>query len=398
MVDVTLEGSFDTNNRLAWAFKGSGNIKNLNYKGVPVNAANCKFSLNHQELDFYEGTVDFNYSKYALRQAFDGPAAGTAKVGRIRYDAPNKMVEVEDVNGVMWASPMVRFFAPKIADMLEQYRFHRPPEMKAGGVVDVTPQGRTNLDISFKSEHPADYVFLGENITLGSPSGKIAIHGDRVTIGSLKLDSFGGPVAANFEYSNGGKLTGEVSWTKISIPEVATTYGFQMKGGNATGRIEFSINGGNVETMNGEGLLALEKAELFSVPMFGPLTPLIGSVVNNEKAGFQRAKNAFFTFKIKNGVLFSNDFHTATTSLNFAGDGSLNMKDRTIDMTMRMNARGLLGIITLPLRPFSGLFQFRGTGQLKDPVWESMKFTPPPEKQNEILLTPPKAKVVEGEE
>ena len=150
--------------------------------------------------------------------------------------------------------------------------------------------------------------------------------------------------------------------------------------------------------MNGEGLIALEKAELFSVPMFGPLTPLIGGVLNDERAGRQQARHAFCTFRIQNGILSTNDFQTSTSSLNFAGDGSIDLKERTLDMTMRMNARGLLGLITLPLRPFSGLFQFHGTGPLKDAKWESMKVTPPPESQREILLAPPKAKPVDGGE
>ena len=172
-----------------------------------------------------------------------------------------------------------------------------------------------------------------------------------------------------------------------------------MKGtGDVTGRIDFSLTDGKVETMAGEGLLALEKAELFSVPMFGPLTPLIGGVLNDEKAGFQRAKSAFFTYKIQDGILTSNDFQTATTSLNFTGEGSLDLKERTIDMTMRMNARGLLGLITLPLRPFSGLFQFRGTGPLKEPKWENLKFTAPQEPQKQILLEAPKAKVIDDGE
>ncbi|MEO5916473.1 MAG: AsmA-like C-terminal region-containing protein [Luteolibacter sp.] len=399
-VDVKLEGSFDASNKTAWAYTGGGTVKNVNYKGVPVNSANCKFTLNHYELDFHDGTVVFNYSKYPLRKAFGGPAEATAKVGRIRYDAPNKLVEVENVVGAIWAAPMVRFFATPVADSLEQYRFHQPPELKASGVVDVTPQGRTDLHIAFSSSHPADYLFLGENVTLGQPSGKVDIRGERTIVSDLKVDAFEGPVAGRIEYLGKGRLEGDLSWTKLSIPLVTSTYGFQMKGGGTTtGRIDFSLADGKVETMGGEGLLAVEKTELFSVPMFGPLTPLIGGVLNDETAGTQMAKNAFCTFKIENGILSSNDFQTSTKSLNFAGDGSVNMNDRTIDMTIRMNARGfLLGLITMPLRPFSGLFQFHGSGALKDPKWESMKFTSPPESQNQILQTPPRARVISGGE
>ena len=394
-VDVTIKGGFDANNHLAWGYTGSGTAKNLNYKGVPVNSAVCKFSLDHQELDFHDGTVVFNYTKYPLRKAFNGPSEGTAKVGRIRFDAPEKVVEVEDVSGQIWAAPLVRFFAADVADSLEQYRFHHPPDLKGSGVVDTTPQGRTALNISFSSDQPADYLFLGTNLTLGQPRGQVAIRGERVNISNLKLDAFDGPVSGNIDYLGSGKLAGDLSWTKLSIPDLTTTYGFQMKsGGTVTGRLAFSLSNGKVETLDGEGLLAFEKAELFSVPMFGPLTPLIGGVLNDDKAGFQPATAAFCTFKILNGVLSSNDFQTSTSSLNFVGNGTVDLRDRTLDMTMRMNAHGLLGLLAMPLRPFSGLFQFHGTGALKETQWESMRYTPPPETQNNLLIKPPKARVV----
>lgn len=393
---VNLEGGFDAIDHLSWAYTGGGIVKNVNYKGVPVNSAECRFSLSHHELDFFDGTVVFNYQDYPMRKEFDGPRQATSKVGRIRYDAATKTVEVEDVTGAFWAAPMVRLFAPKVADSLEIYRFHAPPDLKGSGVVDVTPQGRTALDVSFTGS-AANYHFLGEDITLLKPVGKVAIRGDRITIAPLKLDAFDGPIKASFDIRDKGKLSGEMSWTRLSLPSLSSTYGFNMKGsGDVTGRIEFAMTNGQVETMSGKGLLALDKTELLSVPIFGPLSPLISGVLGDRRAGFERAKSAFCNFKIKDGILSTRDFQTTTTSLAFTGDGSIDLKERTIDMTMRMNARGLLSLITLPLRPFYGMFQFRGTGPLKETKWENVMFTSPPEEQGEILLTPPKAKIVSG--
>ena len=396
-VHVKLEGGFDATDRHSWAYTGGGHVKNVNYRGVPVNFAECRFSLSHHELDFHDGTVVFNYQNYPLRQAFNGPDQATTKIGRIRYEAASKTVDVENVTGKFWVAPLVRLFAPKIADTLEVYRFHTPSEIVGNGVVDVTPQGRTALDVTFRSDAKADYKFLGENLTLTEPSGKVLIRGERVTVEDLKLNAFDGPVTARFDFRGKGKLEGEMSWTKLSIPDLTSTYGFDIKGGgDVTGRLEFSLTDGKVETMNGEGLVALERTELFSVPIFGPLSPLVSGVVNDRRAGFERAKNAFFNFRIKDGILSTRDFQTSTTSLTFAGDGSVNLMDRTLDMTMRMNARGLLGLITLPLRPFYGMFQFRGTGPLKDTKWENVMFTAPPEEQQQILRPPPKARVVKG--
>jgi hypothetical protein len=286
-------------------------------------------------------------------------------------------------------------FAPKIADSLEIYRFHRPPKLTGSGVVDVTPRGRTSLDISFSSKDAADYRFLGETITLADPKGHVAIRGERVTVDGLDFNAFGGPMKAQFNYLGKGRLEGELSWSRLSVPAMTSAYGIHMNGGgDVTGRLTFSLTDGKVETMAGEGLLAIEKAELFSVPIFGPLSPLISGVLNDRRSGFERAKSAFCTFTIKDGVLSTRDFQTSTTSLVFAGDGSVDLKERTIDMTMRMNARGLFGLITLPLRPFYGLFQFRGTGPLSKPVWENVMFTAPPDEVNEVLLNPPKANIV----
>jgi hypothetical protein len=394
---IRIEGGFDATDRHSWAYSGGGTVKNVSYKGVPIDHAESSFSLSHHELDFFGGTVIFNYQDYPLREAFNGPKQGTAKVGRIRYIGEQKMIEVEDVTGSIWAAPLVRLFAPKVADSLEIYRFHNPPELKGFGVVDVTPRGRTALDVMFSSSQGADYVLLGENVTLSQPSGTVAIRGPRVSVSDLKFNAFDGPVAAQFGF-NEGKLTGETSWTKLSLPALASTYGFQNKaGGESTGRLAFTINDGRVKTMNGDGLFAVEKTELFSVPMFGPLSQVISGALNDRRAGFERAKSAFCTFDISDGILRIRNFQTTTTSLAFVGEGDVDLSERTIDMTIRMNARGLLGLLTLPLRPFYGMFQFRGTGPLKDPKWENVMFTTPSEEQRQALQAAPKARAVTPE-
>ncbi len=396
-VEVVLEGGFDASDKESWAFSGSGHAKNITYRGVPVDSAQCKMSLDSHALDFSDGTVVFNYQDYALRKAYAGPASGTVHAGRVRYDNWNKTVVVEDVVGNIWAAPVLRLFAPAIADSLEVYRFHRPPHLSASGVIDVTPEGRTALTVGFRSKDPAEYVFLGKNITLEQSSGKVGIRGDSVLVDDLDAVTFGGPVAARVHVVNSKKITGEFSWTDLSLAAVNATYGLNMEGGGTlTGRLEFGLLQDKLETMNGSGLVSVEKSELFSAPILGPLSPMIATVLGNRHAGFERASSAFCSFTIKDGVLHTNDFHTSTPSLVFAGDGWVDLQKRTLDMTLRVDARGLLGIVTLPLRPFYGLFQFRGTGPLAKPDWSNAAFTQPPPEQANILSLPPKARVIGG--
>lgn len=398
--ETELEFAFELDKPTSWICTGHAKMDHGSYRGIPVVTAQTEFSLNHRELDFRNGSAEFDYRAYPMARAHDGAKSGPVKVRRVRYDAETALVELVGIEGSIWPAPVLRMFARDVADHLETYRFHQPPSLVANGVIDTKPKGRTDVHVTFRSDSPADYDFLGETLVLGSPSGDVRVQNNRVAVSNLSFNAFGGPVQASLSSAPGrtgnGELNGEFSWTKVSFNEVATKYGFETKsGGSLTGRIEFSTAINAIDTMSGKGLVGLTGGELFSVPVFGPLSPLVAGILADKRAGFEKAGDAFCTFTIRDGILRTNDFKTATPSMVFTGDAKIDLPKLMIDMTMRMNARGLLGIITLPLRPFYGLFQFHGTGPLKKPVWENVMFTSPPEDQKELLLNPPKATVIE---
>jgi hypothetical protein len=395
LCDLSIEGSFDTKDKYAWAFTGSGKLTNATYRGVPLHSATSSFNLNTNELDFFDGKIDFDYTNYELRKRYDGPNTGKASIKRIRFDRQTKLIGIEGVSGVIWAAPLVRMFAPKIADNLENYRFHRPHTISGSGKVDISPEGRTDLTINFSTKNKADYKFLGKDLVLTKPSATVHVRNKEVDVTNLVSDVVGGKIQGKFSNTSGNKLSGELSWTALDVLELSNAYELNMKtGGNITGRIEFNITGGNVSTMNGEGLVAMEDGELFSVPIFGPLSTVASKVVGDKRLGHERAKSAFCNFTIQKGIAKIRDFETTTTSVKFTGDGTIDISAQTIDFTMRLNARGLLRLATIPLMPFYGLFQFRGTGPLKNPEWKNVHFTSPPEKEKEALLAPPKAKPI----
>lgn len=396
-VEVSLEGGFDATDHRSWAFTGHGRVKNVTFRGVPVDRAECNLALSHDELDFTKGTAIFNFRDYSQRKAHGGPASGTLKVARVRFDGPSKMVEVTGVTGNAWVAPVVRTFAAPVADMLEIYRFRRPPALEASGVVDVTHQNRTALTVSFSSKDAADYVLLGKELTLEHPSATVEIRGPKVTVSDLEAEVFGGPVKARITVTPEKRIRCEASWTELSMQAINDTYGFRMNGGGLlTGRAELDFTEGRIDTLAGHGLAMLEESVLFSAPVLGPLSGLVAAVLNDERAGFERAKDAFLTFTIKDGILQTKDFHTSTPSLVFAADGSVDLIKLTLDANVRVNARGLLGIVTFPLRPFSGLFQFRGSGPLSNPQWIKATVTAPPPEQEGALLQPPRARILDG--
>ena len=93
--------------------------------------------------------------------------------------------------------------------------------------------------------------------------------------------------------------------------------------------------------------------------------------------GYERAKNGQARFEIANGVWKTGNFLATSENIVLTGNGWVDLKTRNMDMTVRANVRGLLGIIALPLAPFQGLFQFQGSGQFTKPQWQAATFTAP---------------------
>ncbi len=391
---VVIEGGAEVGVHGSWHYEGYGTVGNVAFNGIPVASATTEFTVSHDDLDFRDGSVVFDTSGYGQRTAFGGPGETRVEAGRIRYSNPDRLVEIRDVTGDVWAPPVLGLFNPALAETLEAYQFHRPPGVRATGVVDLTPAGRTELDVEFSTSSPAVADVLGQPLTFRRAKGVVRLRGERVEVRDLDLIAFNGPVSASFIH-DGGELSAEIAWTRVDLRGLAGAYGVTMQGGGSTtGRIEFSIADNDIATLGGKGHAAFQDAHLFAVPILGPLSPLIAAIVDDRRTGYERAKDAFLTFHIEDGVIRSYDFRTTTTSLAFTGDGEVDLNDNSLDMTMRVNARGLLGLITLPLRPFYGLFQFRGTGPVREPEWENVMFTNPPAAQKENLLNPPKARVV----
>lgn len=395
-VEARISGRFKPGSPHEWMSEGTARANHMSYRGIPFREARVTMDLDHDFLDFTKGEVLFDYGAYPLRKAYRGPSSGRATVGRVRFNREPSTLTLEGIQGDFWPAPVLRMFLPTVADHLEEYRFHRPPELRAGGVIGLfRGASKTDFRVTCRSTGAMNYRFAGKDLKLSGLSTTVLVKPKVTEVRDLAFRLFDGPMRGSFDIlpeSGGQRLQGELDWTRLSMPELSEACGFETKAkGKVTGRINFSHKGKGSEGLDGEGLIALEEGELFSVPIFGPLSPVLSAVLANRKVGFQDARDAFCTYQIEDGVLRTNDFLTTTPSMVFTGDAVADLNRSMLDMTIRMNARGLLGVITLPLKPFYGLFQFRGTGPLREPKWDNVMFTSPPESQKESLFDPPRA-------
>ncbi len=387
---VKLDGKLDRADRKAWSVDGQGKVENVCYRQVPVHSCATSLQLKHHSLRFSDIAVDFDYTDYELHKVYQGGTHGPVQAAAVNYDHDAGMVQIEQLRGNVHPVPLLNMFARSVAEGVTAYRFHVPPSLSAEGGIDVRNEGRTQLKVTLQKAPKVTWEFLGEPVTFSDVSTELQIDREKVALSRLAAQAFGGSCAGNVQayFGRENRFNTEIRWNSLKMADISEIYKFEQKGyGSLTGRISLAGISGLTQSLEGEGLCSLEKGELFAVPVFGPLSPVISTVLADRRAGFERAKDAFCNFTVRKGVIETNDFTTHTTSLKFTGNGKVDLNQKNVDMTIRMNARGLLGIVVMPFQPIiKGLFQFHGQGPMNKPKWEHVIFSSPPDQEKNVLL------------
>ena len=398
---INASGTMNRRDVTDWSADGNVKFSNITYKQVPLYELSGDFSMTSLQSTYQNITANFNYHNYTLKQKYGGPTSGQVSADKITLDKSQNIVKISNIRGTAWPAPVVRLFARKVANHIEDYRFHRPPLLRASGQFDLNQdRKKTDFQISVSSPGSTHYTFLGKPLTLRNLKANVKITDDQVFINNLTFNTFNGPCSGNLVVETSSlkqaRFSGGIQWRRLHLKEIGKLYQFGgAERGLLTGRMDFRGQSNDISMLNGKGSISLEKGNLFSVPMLGPLSTLVGVVLKKRNPTEETAKDASCTFNVRKGVLYSNDFLATTRSLKFTGEGNINLGKKTMEMTMRMNARGLLGVFALPLRPFMGLFQFQGTGQIADPKWRTTMFTRPARGKNDpIFRKPPKARVI----
>lgn len=399
-ITITAGGAILRSNFAEWTAVGHLHLPGGSYRGIPLTNIQSDFNVSSDRLRFTDVSTTFDYRNYYLHRRYGGPSSATVRVAKIEFSDETELIHLTNLRGTFWPGPLLSLFEPEAARHVEQdYRFNRPPTLVANGVLDNRHGTRLDLTTRVFTTGTTNYTFLGKSLPLTKLSATVRSRHRRHDIDKLSFHTWGGSAAGSLSVQVPAeakpKITGGLRWDDLSLAHLARTYEFEKAAhGHVTGRIDFSGTVGDTRSLKGSGVIGLRNGQLFHVPVFGPLSAPLGGILGKHFS-HEQARNASATFVIRRGTILSNDFLTSTPSTVFTGEGQLDLAKETLDMTVRMNARGLLGLVTLPLRPFNGLFQFRGSGPLENPTWRSAPFTQPAAGRSDPIFQPPaRARIV----
>lgn len=162
---------------------------------------------------------------------------------------------------------------------------------------------------------------------------------------------------------------GELRLEEVSLPLLTQLYSKKNDTvGDITGHFKFAGRMNDWMALKGGGAAIIVNGDLYSVPILGPLTPILGSILPKQIKGYNVAKEANCTFEVADGFLVSKNFEALTSVFKIAMDGRIDFIRDDVDLTAQVRIRGLPGLVFLP---FSELLEYRGTGPVNNTKWSS---------------------------
>jgi AsmA-like C-terminal region len=192
---------------------------------------------------------------------------------------------------------------------------------------------------------------------------------DRLQITDLNGSIFSGTIRGQADISlakNDERYQASIAAEHVEFARLTDLYfNYKTAQGSMNGQYEWSGRGADARSMSGNGQIEVRNGDVFAIPLFGPLSDLLNSVIPG--IGYRVARKATMSFTITDGVIRTPDFHVDGGVFGMVGHGDSHFLDDKIAFDLRVDAGGP-GVVLTPLYKF---FEYRAEGSLSHPTWRA---------------------------
>ncbi len=324
-----------------------------------------KFTYKNTAFDSAVSDFTFADSKLSLPNLEVHRPEGKAG-GGIVYDFKNRAVELHNLAAQVNIPEVAPIMGPKFTEYTKPYRFARPPLVHANGRVDLQDQKKeleTDLLVQVEAKTPMEWTLFHVPFTFDSPNGTLAFKNRRLTVEMKQCGFYDGSLTGTLDLdlrSNPAGYTTNLNLARVSFQKfMVRVFKYDKSTGQLAANLRLAGLIGNMASMNGGGEVKIEHGDIAQIPFLGSLTPLIPLL--------SAADAAHSNFTAAKGVIHTEDLHISSETLALIGHGDYSFLSDKLDLDMRVNANGPAAILLFPL---SKIFEFHGTGPMKNVKWQ----------------------------
>jgi hypothetical protein len=293
----------------------------------------------------------------------DGRATGS-----VAYDVGKQEVRLDKIRSTLVPVDVMTWIDPRIAKTITPYRFHTPPSLAVQGKVHMNDPTKNNLGIQVDAPTGLDYDLLNKTLSFGHTKAKVDILNNRVVADVKRGDLMGGNVAVLANVSINPKdpvFNANITLSRLNFSKLTEKYfGYDDSKGVISGQFQFNARMKEESQMIGKGSLKIEDGNVFAIPLLGPFSYILGTVIPG--VVYNNARIATADFTVGNEKVSTKNIEIQGRGFSMYGDGSIQLLTGGLDMSMRINAQGIPGLVFFPV---SKLFEYYSNGTMADPKW-----------------------------
>lgn len=288
--------------------------------------------------------------------------------GGFVYDMGRQEVRLEDVRSTLDPAEVLMWVDPRIAATVAPYRFRGPPQVRADGRTHMKDPTKNDLRIEVTAPDGLDYTLLGRDLFFGNVQGTVHLLGRRLLADVRRATLYGGSATVRTQVSLAPEdptFAVQTAVERVDFPALTKLYfGYSKSEGLMSGRYAFRSSLREPAKMVGEGSIRVEEGHVMAIPLFGPLSEVISLIIPG--AGHESARLATADFTIGDQFIRTKNLDIQGAGFELFGDGSVGFPNGKMDLTVRINARGIPGLVLFPV---SKLLEYVSTGTVSDPQW-----------------------------
>jgi len=337
------------------SIQGKGELKlgRTSMRGAWIDSAVARFEI---------GDRCVTYRDLVLRR---GEGRGT---GTFAYDVGKQEARLSGIRSTMVPYDVLMWIDPKIAEAVAPYRFRSPPSVVVEGMVHLKDATKNNLSIGIESAAGLDYDLLKRTLRIGKTSAQVNVVGTKVRANVKRAALMGGEMSLKAIVSIDQKdptFSVDAELSRVNFAQLTKLYfDYDDSKGVMSGRYQFDALQGKENLMRGSGTIRIEDGNVFAIPVLGPFSEILGTILPG--VGYQTARVATADFSVADEIINTKNLLIEGAGFSMIGAGDIHFMTSQLEMSMRVNAKGIPGLVFYPV---SKLFEYISTGTVADPGW-----------------------------